>query len=168
MAARNVLKNLNLFVNGQGYAGQIEQYNPPKQTLKTEEFMAGGMFAPEEITMAMEKMETDFTVISYDAALLTQFGVVENAQSSLTVRGFLESFDGSTSAVVQNIRGKIKTIDRGTWEPGKKSPLKIEMSVTYFKETRDGVVITEIDVQNMIFIVGGVDMLASARAALGI
>lgn len=168
MAARDVLKNLNIFVNGKGYAGQIEDYNPPKQTLKTEEFRGGGMNAPIELTMGMEKLDSDFSLIAYDADVLRSFGVVEGNQIPFTIRGHLESFDGSTSAVVHNLRGKIKEIDRGTWKPGEKAALKISMALSYFKETRDGVVIHEIDVENMVHTVDGVDLLSAARASLGI
>jgi len=118
--------------------------------------------------MAMEKLESDFSLIAYDENVLLQFGVVEGNQVPFTIRGHLESFDGSTSGVVHNLRGKIKEIDRGTWKPGEKASLKISMALAYYKETRDGVVTMEIDVENMIYIVGGVDLLAAARANLGI
>ncbi len=29
MAARDVRKNFNLFVDGKGYAGQVEEFTPP-------------------------------------------------------------------------------------------------------------------------------------------
>lgn len=168
MAARDVLKNINLFVDGKGYAGQIDELNPPKQTLKLEEFMGGGMFAPEEITMGMEKLESDFSLLAYDADVLSNFGVVEGREIQFTVRAHLESFDGTTAAVVMNMRGKVKEIDRGTWKPGEKAVLKIAMALNYFKETRGGVVQSEIDVRNMVFKSGGVDLLSAARSALGI
>lgn len=168
MAARDVLKNINLFVDGRGYAGQIEELNPPKQTLKLEEFMGGGMAAPVEITMGMEKLESDFSLIAYDSDVLANFGVVEGREIQFTIRAHLESFDGSTSAVVMNMRGKIKEIDRGTWKAGEKATLKVALALTYFKETRGAVVQSEIDVVNMVFKAGGIDLLAGARSALGI
>jgi uncharacterized protein len=167
MAARDVLKNVNLFVSGKGCAGQVEELNPPKLTLKTEEFQAGGMFSPVELTMAMEKLETDFTLISQDGVLVSTFGIVEGAVIPLTVRGHLESFDGTTSGVLMTMRVKIKEIDRGTWKPGEKASLKITCAVNYFKEARDGVTIVEIDVENMVYMQNGIDQLAAMRANLG-
>ena len=38
-----VLKNMNLFVDGRGYAGRIDEIQLPKLTLKTEEHRAIGM-----------------------------------------------------------------------------------------------------------------------------
>jgi len=167
MAARDVLKNLNVFVNGIGYAGQVEDYTPPKLVLKTEEFKGGGMFAPLELTMGMEKLDCEFTLICQDATVIGDFGVVEGNQLPFTIRGHLESFDGTTTGLVQNITGKFLEIDRGTWKAGEKAFLKCKVAISYFKETRGALVIYEIDVENMIYIVNGVDLLAGVRANLG-
>ena len=70
MAARDVRKNFNLFVDGKGFAGQIEEFTPPKLTLKTEEFRAAGMDAPIELTMGLEKLEASFSLIAVDRAVL--------------------------------------------------------------------------------------------------
>ena len=133
MAARNIRKNLNLFVDGRGYAGQVEEFNAPKLALVTEEFRAGGMDAPIELTMGMEKLESDFTLISYDLDVLALFGVKEGATVPFVAREALESFDGTITPVVHTMRGKIKEIDPGTSKPGDKPSLKIAMALTYYK-----------------------------------
>ena len=92
---RNVSKNFNVFVDGKGYAGEAEEYNPPKLALKTEDFRGGGMHAPIELTMGMEKLEADFTLASVDAYTMGRFGVVEGMQVQITVREALESWDGT-------------------------------------------------------------------------
>lgn len=166
-AARDVLKNINLFVDGKGFAGQIEEYNPPKESIKTEDFQAGGMIGPVELTQGLEKMESDFSLIAYDRDILALMGVVEGKQVQLTARGYLESFDGTKSAVAHKMRVKIKELDRGTWKPGEKASLKVSCAVSYFKEERDGVTVTEIDMENMVYIKNGVDLLTQARNALG-
>ncbi|CAG2144374.1 hypothetical protein LMG31506_02992 [Cupriavidus yeoncheonensis] len=168
MAARDVLKNLNAFVDGRGYAGQVEEVNPPKLTLKTEEFRAGGMDVPIDLTMGMEKMVADFSLAAYDRDVLALFGVVEGAFVPLTIRGALESFDGTVKPIVLTMRGKITELDPGTWKPGEKASLKATMSLVYFKQEHAGVVIHEIDVENMVRVINGIDTLAAQRAALGL
>jgi len=168
MAARDVLKNLNLFVDGKGYAGQLQEFTPPKLTLKTEDFRGGGMDLPVELTMGMEKLEADFTLISYDRDVLSLFGVAEGATVPLVVREALESFDGPTTAVTHTMRGKIKELDPGTHKPGEVAPLKGTVALTYYKQTHGGIVVHEIDPENMVRIVNGVDALAAQRKALGI
>ncbi|WP_410541965.1 phage major tail tube protein [Wolbachia endosymbiont (group A) of Portevinia maculata] len=61
-----ILKNFNVFVDGRGYAGKIDEITLPKLTIKTEEYRAGGMDIPINIDMGMEKLEADFTFAEYD------------------------------------------------------------------------------------------------------
>ena len=168
MAARDVRKNLNLFVDGRGYAGQIDEFNAPKLTLQTEEFRAGGMDVPIDVTMGMEKLVTDFALKAYDRNVLALFGVAEGAEVPFVAREALESFDGTVTAVVHTMRGKITEIDPGTSKPGELPTLKITMSLTYYKLQHGDTVVHEIDAQNMVRVINGVDALANIRAALSI
>ena len=168
MAARDVRKNLNLFVDGRGYAGQIEEFNPPKLALVTEEFRGGGMDAPIEITMGMEKLECDFSLIAYDAEVLKLFGVAEGNLVPFVAREALESFDGTITPVVHTMRGKIREIDPGASKPGDKPSLKVSMALTYYKRQHGATTVLEIDVENMVRVVNGVDALAGIRNALGL
>ncbi|HKY46154.1 MAG TPA: phage major tail tube protein [Pyrinomonadaceae bacterium] len=167
-AARDVRKNLNMFVDGRGYAGQVEEFNAPKLTLKTEDFRGGGMHGEIELTMGHEKLECDFTLVAYDADILANFGVVEGRQIQFTAREALESHDGTTTAVAHSMRGKIKEIDSGASKPGEKGSMKVSVALTYYRLTHGVRVVNEIDVENMIVIQNGVDTLAAIRNALGI
>lgn len=168
MAARDVLKNINLFVDGRGYAGQIDDYSPPDLSLLIEDYRAGGLDAPIAIEMGMEALQTSFNLIAYDAEVLKLFGIGEGQTVPFTARGALESYDGTVKPVVHTMQGKITQVARGTWAAGQKPQLTITMRLDYYKETHDGVVIHEIDVQNMIRIVNGTDRLAAQRRALGL
>jgi len=168
MAARDVSKNFNLFVDGRGYAGQVDEVNPPKLTQKTEEFRAGGMNAPIELIVGMEKMEADFTLVSYDKDVLALFGVTEGNTVPFIIREALESFDGTITSVVHTMRGKIKEIDPGTRKPGDLPKLKATLALTYYKLQHGTTVVHEIDVENMIQVINGTDALAATRTALGI
>lgn len=168
MAARDVRKNLNLFVDGRGYAGQIEEFNPPKLAITTEEFRGGGMDAPIELTMGMEKLECDFGLIAYDVEVLKLFGVAEGSLVPFVAREALESFDGTVTPVVHTMRGKIRELDPGTSKAGDKPSLKVSMALTYYKLQHGTTTVLEVDVENMVRVVNGVDQLASQRAALGL
>lgn len=167
MAARDIRKNINLFVDGRGYAGQIEEYNAPKLTLQTEEYRAGGMDAPLDITMGMEKLTSDFSLKTYNRDVLALWGVREGVLIPLVVREALESFDGTVTPVVHTMRGKIVSIDPGTSKPGAIPMLKFDLSLSYYKMQHGDRVIHEIDVENMVRIINGVDALAAIRTALG-
>lgn len=168
MTIRNILKNFNLFVDGRGFAGELGDYTPPSPSVAAEEYRAGGMDGPIDIDMGMEKMTTSYVLRNYSADVLALWGIVPGKLIQVTARGALESEDGTVTPVVHNMRGKILQPDRGTWSPGQSASITTNMSLEAFKETIGGVSVTEIDVINMVRIVGGVDRLAEQRAALGI
>ena len=167
MAAEDILKYLNLIVDGRGYAGKIEEYNAPDLTLSTEDFRGGGMDAPINIEMGMEKLTCSYVLTSYDADVLALWGVKQGSGLQLAARGSLESLDGTTKPVVHNMTGKLISLARGTWGSGSKPSLTITQSLTYYREVHDGRTINEIDVINMVRVIDGVDQLAEHRANIG-
>lgn len=168
LVARDILKNLNLFLDGKGHAGSLKEYTAPDMTLTTEDLRAGGMDAALPIEQGMEGLTASFTLASYSADALSYWGFAEGERVPLTVRAALGSFDGSVTKVVHQMRGRILSIARGTWAPGQQSPLSFTMSIEYFKETHGDRVLYEIDIPNMKRIVDGRDQLADQRAALGL
>lgn len=168
MAARNIIKQMTVSVDGRGYAGNVTEYTPPPLTLLTEEHRAGGMDAPITLDMGMEALETSFILRSYDREILRQFGVSEGNSVPFVGRGAMQSYDGTWRPTVHTMRGKITSIDRGTWQPGQAASMTVTMRLDYYREDHDGVRVHEIDVENAVRIVDGVDLLADMRAALGI
>ncbi len=167
MAATDIRKNFTLAVDGRGYAGKVSEFTPPKLTQVTEDFRAGGMNGTLKLNMGMEAMDADFTLLSYDRNVLALFGLVDGGQFQITAREVLESYDGTITAVVHNMRGKITEMDSGTSKSGPSDPLKVTVALSYYKLTHGGRVTQEIDIENMIHFVNGVDVLAQQRAALG-
>jgi P2 family phage contractile tail tube protein len=165
-AASHILKNFAVFVDGKGYVGQADEVQLPALNLVEEDFRAGGMDAPIGIEMGQEKMESTFAFSAFDKELLSKWGTA--AEVPFTARGVTESFDGSSQAVIAQVRGKVKGLEHGAWQAGQKTANTFTVSVTYYKLTVDSVVVHEIDVLNMKRIVNGVDRLAAQRAALGV
>lgn len=168
MAARDIRKNLNLFVDGRGYAGQVMEFTPPALALQVEDFRAGGMDAPIEVELGMEKLEASFVLSAYDRNTLGLWGIAPGREVQFTLREALESYDGTVKAVVHNLRGKLRKIDPGSSKPGEIPTLTHEVAVTYYRQQHDGATVHEIDVINMVRIINGVDRLAAQRAALGL
>lgn len=164
----NTLKNFNLFVDGRGYAGVVDEITPPKLSIKTDEHRAGGMDVPVELDMGMEAMTMDFTLSQYDADVLKNFGVNNGATLPMTMRGALQAEGGAVIPVIINARGMIKMVDDGTWKAGEKTQLKITAALRYYKRTIGGAVLHEIDVENMTRVINGVDQMADLRNAIGI
>jgi uncharacterized protein len=162
-----ILKNFNAFVDGRGYAGRIDEITLPKLVIKTEEHRAGGMDIPVAIDMGMEKLEAELTFAEYDREIFRLFGLVSGNPISLTLRGGLQA-SGEAEAVVINLRGQIKEIDAGTWKAADKTTLKCTFAASYYKLTIGRHELIEIDAENMVRKINGIDQMASLRSTLGI
>lgn len=168
MAIAKLLRNVSVFFDGRGYAGQFDSFDPPKLTLNTEEFRAGGMDMPVEVDMGMEKMECKLVTSSADRAALERFGLADGSGTALTLRGAQQGRGPAVESVEHHVRGQVKEVDWGTWEPGKKGPCSFMVAVHYYKFVVDGATVHEIDPENMKRIINGTDQLEAQRAALGL
>ncbi len=162
-----ILKNFNLFVDGRGYAGRVEEVSPPKLAIKTEELRAGGMDAPAEIDMGMEKLETGFTLVEYDPEVLKQFGLVSGKAVQLTLRGALVD-DTTTTPMVIKVQGMFKEIDFGKLKAGDKGAMQCNVACRYYSLEIGGKKIVEVDIDNMTRVIDGNDQMAEVRNAIGL
>lgn len=164
----SVLKNMNAFIDGRGFAGRIESLTPPKLSRKMEEFRAGGMDGAIEIDMGQEKLEAAFTLAEPNKEVLKLYGAVNHGAVPVRFKGaYQRDTDGSIIKVEIFVKGRWKEIDGGEWKPGEKGSTNIAMPCTYYRYNEDGVDLIEIDMVNMIFKVDGVDLMAEMRKALG-
>lgn len=166
--ASKILKNFALFVDGRGYAGNIDELQLPTLAVTIEDFRAGGMDSSVPVEMGQDKMEATFTLSSYDSAVLGLWGIGQGSSVPLVARGALESLDGSVESVTVTMDGKVRSLEPGAWTPGAKSSLVFTVDLTAYKYVQNGATVHEIDVPNMVRKVNGVDRLAAQRNAIGI
>ena len=164
---RDILKYFGLFVDGRGYAGEVDTFTPPELTLAIEDKRAGGMDAPEAVDMGMEGLSVAFTIFAYDRDLLALWGLAKNGKVAVSARASLESGDGTITPVKLSSRGLITQVREGEWKAGQGVPLTFTQRCDWFQRTHGGQVIHEIDVQNMVRIVNGTDQLAEHRRNIG-
>lgn len=165
----NILRDVNLAVDGRGYAGQIEALELPKLKLKTEDVRAGGMDAPVAVQMGMEPLEWSFSLITLDPNVLRLWGLGPGQYANFTARGALQDeVTGATRAAVGTFQGQIVEFDPGSWKPGDKATSKFTVKLVYYRLQVGGDTVHEIDVLNYKRVVGGVDQLQELRAALGL
>lgn len=163
-----VLRNFNVFVNGVGYAGRVTEATLPEFSIKTDEHRAGGMDAPAEIDMGMDAMTAKLTFAEYVPEILTSFGQMDGNAVRIQLRGALQRDGEAAVPMVVELHGGQKKNGLGNWKAGDPASNEIDLSVRYAKVTIAGSDMIEIDVDNMKRVVGGVDVLASIRAAIGI
>jgi len=162
------LANLNLFVDGVSFQGDVTSLTLPKLTLKTEELRLGGMDAPIEKDQGMEKMEASFATTGVRKESLKFFGLADGTSFNGTFRGAFKGLKGAITPVVVTLRGLLKELDMGDWKPADKAEFKHSVALTYYKLEVDGRLMYEIDPLGMKRVINGVDQLAAQRSALGL
>ncbi len=166
--SHSILREFSLFVDGRGYVGKVPELTPPKLTLKTEEYRAGGMAAPVDIDMGLEKLTCEFTLSEYNPEIFALFGLADGNAVQITFRGAIRDEGGKDIPVLIAVRGLFTEIDVGSWQAASKIEKKCKVSCRYYRLEMDGKEIHEIDAVNMIQKVNGVDQLESVRNAIGI
>lgn len=164
-----ILKNFNAFVNGRGLAGIIDEVDLPEVEINTDEHRAGGMDASVELDMGQKAMTVKIVVSDPDPTLLALVGSSDANSARLVLRGsFVRDSDSARVAVIAEISGRFKKGSFGTWKAGDKGGQTYECGVTYYRLIVGGVEVYEIDVENMIRRIGGVDQLAGIRNDIGL
>lgn len=164
-----ILKNFNLFVNGRGLAGVADEIELPKISIKTDDHRAGGMDSEIEVDMGTEKMNAKFKLADPDIQVLSLVGLSDGNSARVVAKGsFVRDTDQTRVAVVAEMVGRVKSGDFGAWKSGDKAATDYEMGVNYYRLTVGGVEVYEIDVENMVRRINGVDQLAGIRSDIGL
>jgi len=161
------LKNFNVSIDGRGFAGRADEITLPTLALVTEEHRAGGMDSAVEVDMGMEVMEFTAVLSDYDESVIAGFGMLGNGVQ-MTARGAIQRQGEAAQAVIVRMTGNLKSRDPGNWATGSKQTTTLVYSVRRYSETINGVEYVNIDVENMVRVINGVDQLASQRAAIGL
>lgn len=165
----DILYDMNLFVDGRGYAGRIQEIKLPVIKPKMVQYNAGGMAAEVDVPMGrFEKLESEATLKSFSRDVLNTMRVLPGEQFAWVARGAMVSDDGTKTPVVVTMRGILSEVDMDTWKPGDEMPLKVSMSLRYYKLQIDGNDVYEIDPVNYKAIINGVDQLETTRQHLAI
>lgn len=169
MSLARKIKSFVLWYNGTHYAGTCEEVTLPKLSRKMDEFRAGGMDAPVEIDLGMEKLTLEFTIGDTINDLTKRFAESQVDGVPLRLMASAEADDNATINPVEiAFRGRFTEIDMGNFKPGDSSQTKFSFALSYYKYVENGNVILEIDVPRMILVVDGVDLYAERRRAVGL
>jgi len=165
----DILYDLNLYIDGRGQHGRIKELKLPAIKPKLMSYQAGGMAAEVDVPMGrFEKLEAEATLTNFDKEVLKLLRVLPGEQFAFTARGAKVSDDGSKKGVIVTMRGLLTNVDMDTWKPGEEMPLKLAMSLRYYKLEDDGEVVYEIDPVNYKAVINGTDQLETTRQHLAI
>lgn len=161
------LRNFNVMIDGFGFAGRADEVTLPTLSLATEEHRAGGMDAPVDVDMGMELMELSVVISDYDESVISGFGLL-GPGVPITLRGAIQRQGEAAQPVVIKMLGGLKSREVGAFAVGAKQTTTLTYSLRKYSEAINGVEYVNIDIENMVRVINGVDQLASQRAALGL
>lgn len=161
------LRNFNVMIDGFGFAGRADEVTLPTLSIATEEHRAGGLDSAVDVDMGMELMELSIVLADYDESVINGFGLLGTGVP-LRIMGAIQRQGEPAQSVVVRMLGHLKSRDPGNWAAGSKQTTTLTYSVRKYSEAINGAELVNIDVENMIRVIGGVDQLASQRAAIGL
>ena len=168
MGLPRTLKNFALFVDGISYVGEVPEVKLPTLKRKMDDYRSGGMNGPVKTDLGMEGMELEWTAAGYIREAYEQWGAAKHDAVLLRFAGALQADDSEeVQSLEVTVRGRHEEIDMGKGKPGDDTEFKFKTAISYYKLSMNGAVLVEIDIQNMVCIVNGVDRLAELRAAIG-
>lgn len=169
MSLPNKLKNFNVFYNGDNFLGKCTEVELPKLTRKVEEYRGGGMNGPVSVDLGMEKLEMTHTYGGFMREIYREYGIPVASGVLMRFAGAYQRDDiGDALAVEIVARGRHTEIDPGSAKAGDDTEFKVTSALTYLKITVDGTTEIEIDFENFVETIGGIDRLAEQRAAIGL
>lgn len=160
-----VLRSFNLILDGVGYAGLVDELTLPVLKIKTEQYRAGGMDAPLDIDLGMEKLDCGFVLSEYNPLVIKELGFHNDLAKApkLTFKGAMErlehrrvgstiSSDAESKSLVVPIdvamQCLIQEIEMGTWKSGEKATLKVSANVVFYQLKIDNTELITIDIAN--------------------
>lgn len=167
--SRNVLTNFNYSVEGRGYAGDASKVDLPDLEVKVEGFNAGGYTAEVEIALGRlaKAMEIEVTYNTFTPDVMKSVATMPNNTFNHVFQGAYTTPNGVVSRKI-TARAFAKNIKEEPWEPGKKISMTSKLTVHYYRDEWDGKVMNEVDPENCVLIIDGVDLAKGVREAIGL
>ncbi|EGP47788.1 phage major tail tube protein [Achromobacter insuavis] len=165
------LKNMNVYNDGTSYAGVATSVTLPKLTRKMEAFRAGGVAGAIKADFGLDDdaLKVEWTCGGNVKQVLQQYGAVDVAGVQLRfAQAYQRDDTNEVTAVEIIVRGRHSEIDRGESKVGDDTEVKIVTECVYYKESHDGQTVFEIDLVNMIHMVGEIDTMQAIRTAIGL
>lgn len=156
-----VLRDMNILVDGIGNLGISKSVELPKIEFLTSE--RGGAMAVEEVIPLIKAMSAKITLNEYNAEAFRAASKAFGSGTTIFVKGSTVQGDVKVP-VLATIKGKVKLLENPFPEAGKEVEMNMEISVTAYSFEIDGQKKIDIDTDNLVCMIDGVDLYAELRA----
>lgn len=159
--ANKILKNASFFIDGVGFAGEFESFKIPTIELPTETIGGKTVMMP-----IVEPLEYEETLHGFLTDTIRSLG----ADKQIIIKASLINNDETVTPATVTMQGFFNSMEPAAFTPGEKSTVAMKAKIHYLKLDINGTKEIEIstDQSNPILVLGGVDKIASERAAIGI
>ncbi len=151
------LKGQTVFIDGVGMLGTAKQVTLPKVEQVRETINQGG-FERSLSTGVFKALECEVILSTYHAQV---YKSMNSQKPQLVMKGSLKQ-GAEEYPVVATVKGEFD-VDDGNWETAKETERKLKVYCDYYSLEVDGVKQIELDVENMIALIDGVDHLEKLR-----
>jgi len=166
-----VLQNYSMFLDGARQVAVVDVTMPNIQAV-TQTIQGAGISGVADVPVQGHTQDMVMTV-NYRTATIEARALLTQKYHHIELWAGLQHLDaGSGEYEVVKHRVILKAMPKGdnlgVMNPGELQGKSMEFNVVYLKETIDGEDVREIDKFNMIYKVGGEDLLSKLRSAIGI
>lgn len=165
------IRDANVYVDGTSTHGYASEITLPDIEASMSEYKALGMVGTKELFQGFGKMEAEIKWNAPSEDILKACADPRKAVT-LTVRTSREVYENGTvtgeQPVIYTLKAVSKNFNAGSFKPKDDTETATKFAVSKFKMVQNGVEIYELDVDNNIFKIGGIDQLAKYRSNLGI
>lgn len=162
MFTNRVRQLITATLNGLPLMATIEEFEPPKIDMETEE-MRGGRFVSEEMATGMKALSAKLTLNGIGLMIQGVLGVTGGDEIMLTVQEAGVDQDDNEWFTYYVCSGKLKTFEEKTLKMKDKPVTVLDLMCRSYQRLENGVVMTDIDTRTQKVVVNGVDMLKGAR-----
>jgi P2 family phage contractile tail tube protein len=162
----NAIEDVVVFVDGKGYLGAIDSFQPPTITQKTKE--APGAANSKRASGSIEALELTFKLSVLDVALWVAYGINTYTNKVPLVLKASVHQNGASVPYMAILSGDFEEISRSEFKSGEKIEVSVKVQVHKYAETIDGVPTLLYDADNTILMMGGVDYFAKVRENLSL
>lgn len=158
---RQIWRDHNILVNGIGNLGVSKSLKTPDIEFLTSE--SDGVIAIEEVIPLVKAMSAEIVLNEYNKEVYSAVSKQFNSAPTFFCKGSMVQGDQKIQ-VLHTIKGKVKKLGDPIPDRGKEVEMTLEISVSAFSKEINGVKVIDIDLENMICIIDGVDLFEELRA----
>ncbi len=159
------LRNLNVFVDGESYAGRILSLKPPNIALNVEPYSNALITPIPLVTGVSGVLKASFVLAEFSKEIQNKVG---KDNTTLIAKGALSDDESINSdAVLVVMKGIISNYSPSIWEARKGTKDKYTISLSYFKFSGHSGNL-ELDTENNKYVVDGEDIVETIRNKINI